>query len=120
MRRALAEEHVLTRLAITLSLGVAALLALAAAVSVPHGVDAARAVAAADDPVRIADLALDKGFDAAVAAREIEEALAANDVELARSFVDLAAERDIALPPALIAKIGSAEQDAARPASTVA
>jgi len=38
----------LTRLAITVSLGAAALLALAALVSVPGGVGAARTIAAAD------------------------------------------------------------------------
>ncbi len=31
-----------------------------------------------------------------VATREIEEALAANDIDLARSFIDLAAERAVA------------------------
>ena len=67
----------LTRLAITLSLGAAACLALAAIVSVPGGVQAAREIAAADDPVRLVQLALDRSFDAPVAAREIEQALAA-------------------------------------------
>src|SRR6185312_5297902 len=47
------------------------------------------AVAIADDPARIAEQALDGKFDAAVAKREIEAALAAHDVELAQSFVDL-------------------------------
>jgi len=102
----------LTRLAITLSLGVAACLALGAGVSMPGGVDAARTIAAADDPVRLSELALDKSFDAAVATREIEQALTADDVDLARSFVDLAAERGVALPPELIAKTESAERDA--------
>jgi hypothetical protein len=113
---------VFTRLAITLSLGIAALLALAGAVSMPGGVEAARiaAVAASDDPVRIADLALDRQFNAAVAAREIEEALGLGDTELARSFVELSAERGVAIPPVLMAKIESAEQDAARPSSRAA
>jgi hypothetical protein len=110
----------LTRLTITLSLGIATCLALAAATTVPAGVKGARAIAAADNPARIADLALDRQFNAAVATREIEEALAAGDVELARSFVALAAERGVALPPALIAKIDSAEQDAAKASSQAA
>jgi hypothetical protein len=110
----------LTRLAITLSLGIAACLALAATLSVPQGVGAARAIAAANDPARIADLALDQQFNAAVATREIEEALSAGDTELARSFVALAAERAVTLPSALIGKIESAEQDAARPSSQAA
>ena len=110
----------LTRLAITVSLGTAALLALAAITSVPQGVGAARAFAAADDPARIADLALDRTFDATVATREIEEALAAGDTELARSFLDLAAERAVALPPALTEKVEAAEQDAATASSHAA
>jgi len=110
----------LTRLTITLSLGAAVWLAVASGVSLPGGVDAARTIAAADDPVRLAELALDKEFDARIAVREINEALVAGDTELARSFLDLAAEREVAIPPALIAKIESAEQDAERPASKAA
>ena len=110
----------LLSLAITMSLGIAACLALAAGVSVPAGVDAARMMAAADDPVRLSDLALEKSFDAAVATREIETALAAGDTDLARSFVELAAERDVALTPALIAKVEAAERDAASASSRVA
>ncbi len=110
----------LTRLAITLSLGAAACLALAGGVSLPEGVYAARTIAAGDDPVRLSELALDRAFDAKVAANEIEAALAGSDAELARSFLDLAAERGIAVPPALIAKIESAEHDAALPSSKAA
>lgn len=110
----------LARLAITLSFGAAACLLLAAGFSMPNGVQAAREIAAADDPVRLSELALDKSFDAAVAAREIEAALAAGDVELAHSFVELAAERGIAVAPALIEKAESAERDAAAPSSRAA
>jgi hypothetical protein len=102
----------LTRLTITLALGVAACLALGAGVSVPDGVHAARTIAAANDPARLADLALDESFDAPLAIREINDALAAADTDLARSFVDLAAERGVALPSTLIEKIEAAEQDA--------
>jgi len=110
----------LTRLAITLSLGIAACLALAALVSVPAGIHAARTIAAADDPVRLSELALDKSFNTSLAAREIEQALAAGDIELARSFIDLAAERGVAVPVPLIAKTESAERDAAMPSSKAA
>jgi hypothetical protein len=111
---------VLLRLAITFSLGVAACLALAAGVSVPEGVDAARMMAAADDPARLSDLALRKSFNAAVATNEIEAALSASDVDLARSFIELAAEQEIALQPALVAKVEVAERDAASASSRVA
>ena len=43
--------------------------------------------------------------------------MAAGDTDLARSFVDLAAERGVAVAPALIEKIESAERDAATPSS---
>lgn len=110
----------LTRLAITLSLGVAVCLALATGFSLPEGVGAARLIAAADDPVRLSELGLDRSFHAAVAPREIERALAAGDVELARSFADLAADRSIAIPLALTEKIETAERDAATPSSRAA
>ena len=101
----------LARLTITLALGVAASLALGAGISVPGGVQAARSIAAADDPARLADLALERSFDAPVAVHEINEALTAGDTDLARSFVDLAAEREVAIAPRLIEKIQSAERD---------
>jgi hypothetical protein len=111
---------VLTRLAATFSLGIAACLALAAGVSLPGGVDAAREVAAADDPVRLSELQLDRHFNARAAAREIEQALDAGDLELARSFLELAAEREVPIAPALAVRVGAAEQEAARPSSKVA
>jgi hypothetical protein len=114
----------LARLAITLSLGIAACLALAAGLSLPEGVGAARLIAAADDPVRLSELGLERNFSAAaaavVAAREIEQALAAGDVELARSFADLAAERSVTIARGLIEKIEVAERDAVSPSSQVA
>lgn len=110
----------LTRLSITFALGAALCLALAGGVSVPNGVDAARALRAGDDPVALSDRALGKVFDATVAAREIEAALAARDIELARSFVALAAEREVAIAPELIARIEAAERDAAAPSSRLA
>jgi hypothetical protein len=111
---------VLTRLAVTLSLGVAVLLAAAGAISLPGGVDATRSVLAADDPVQLAELALDKQFNAAVAAREIDEAIAVGDLELARSFLELAAERDVTIAPALREKVEAAERHAAAPSSKAA
>jgi len=109
-----------TRLAITLSFGLAACLALAAGVSLPEGVGAARLIAAADDPMRLSELGLERSFDGSVAAREIEQALAGGDIELARSFADLAAEQGVLITPALIEKIEAAERDAAAPSSRAA
>jgi hypothetical protein len=111
---------VLTRLAVTFALAVALCLALAASVSLPGGVDAAREIAAADDPVQLSELQLDRHFNAAVAAREIDAALAAGDIELAQSFLALATERDVPVAPDLKAKVESAEREAAHASSKLA
>src|SRR6218665_2349834 len=60
------------------------------------------ALAAESNPAKLADLPL-KGFAAAAATREIEEALGKGDAELAASFVALAGERAIELPKDLLA-----------------
>jgi hypothetical protein len=69
--------------------------------------------AAADDPVQISDRALDSVFTQGVAEREIGAALATGDVDLARSFLDLAAERKVTLDPQLADKVKDARVDAA-------
>src|SRR5215813_14414067 len=84
------------------------LLGLAALYAVPRAVDAFYGL---DDPSRIANQALDYKFDAAVAGREIEAALAANDVDLAQSFVDLAGTRNVAIDPVLQEKVTSARSE---------
>jgi hypothetical protein len=101
-------------------MGIAALLLGAAALSVPVGMHAARTVAAADDPVRLADLQLDKHFNADVARQEIEEALIANDNDLARSFIELADDRRVAIAPELRARVDDSEQHAAKASSRAA
>jgi hypothetical protein len=104
----------MNRVFIRLSLASALLLAFAAGTFVPRGVHSARLIAAADDPVKLSELTLDQSFDAGVAAREIEAALAAGDVELAQSFVDLAADRGIALAPLLREQVAAAQRDSER------
>src|SRR5690606_25860658 len=79
---------------------------------VPRALDAGRLLASEDDPVHLAARVLDEKFDAQVAVREIEAALAANDADLARSFVELAAAREIALDPALIGRVDAAVAEA--------
>lgn len=86
----------------------AALLAGGAAIIVPRGLEAQHLLSIEDDPVAIAGRALDASFNADIAQREIDAALAAKDADLAKSFVDLAAERHVALDPALIAKVDAA------------
>ncbi|MDO9411649.1 MAG: hypothetical protein Q7T81_03615 [Pseudolabrys sp.] len=81
-----------------------ALIAMAAYV-VPRGWDAQYLLSIEDDPAEIAGRTLDEKFNLDVANREIEQALAAKDSDLAKSFVDLAADRKVPLDPALIAKV---------------
>lgn len=88
----------------------ALLLAAAAACSVPHAVEG---VLNLDDPSRAALRALDGTFDTAVAHREIEAALSAQDAELAQSFVELAAARNVQVDPALMERTAAATADAA-------
>ena len=85
-----------------------ALLAAFVAYVVPRAVDA---VDRLDDPSQIANHALQDKFDAAVARREIEAALTADDADLAQSFVDLARQRYVVLDPLLVEKVqaGTAE-----------
>ena len=88
----------------------AVLLAAAAAYTVPRTADA---VSGLDDPARIAGRALDGTFDAVIAQREIEAALAAQDSELAQSVIDLARARHITIDPALAEKVAAATAEAA-------
>ena len=86
--------------------------AIGALFLVPLGLEAESILATEDDPAAIADRALAKSFDAAVATREIEAALAANDADLAKSFVELAQERGVAIPPALSHQVTTAVERA--------
>jgi hypothetical protein len=87
----------------------AILLAAAAAFAAPRAADA---VAGLDDPARIADRALDGKLDATIVRNEVDGALEAGDAELAQSFVDLAADRHIALDPALTQRVAGAVAEA--------
>lgn len=92
---------------------VAAILAAAACYVVPRGLDAHTQLSIEDDPSQIAARALDGAFDAALAQREIDAALAPKDADLAQSFVLLANDRQVALDPALTAKVDAAVAEAA-------
>jgi hypothetical protein len=98
-----------TRLAPVLLL--AAGLAGLACFVVPRGWEAGSLFAIADDPAQIASRVLDEKFNADLATREIEQALTLKDSDLARSFVDLAADRHVALDPALVDKVNAAVAD---------
>jgi hypothetical protein len=91
----------------------AALMAAAAAYAVPRGHEAQSLLAIQDDPAQIASRALDDKFNATVAQSEIEDALANKDADLAKSFVDLAADRHLILDPALIESVDAAVAESA-------
>jgi hypothetical protein len=84
------------------------LFALAAIVCVPLGIEADRLLSSEDDPAAISDRKLGAVFDASAARREIEAALAANDPDLAKSFLDLAEERGVAVPSELAKQVTAA------------
>jgi hypothetical protein len=90
----------------------ALLFAVAALFCVPLAFEARSLLNSADDPVAIADRALDRAFDRDVAVHEIEAALQAGDAELAQSYVDLAADRGVALPPELKPRVAVAVDEA--------
>ncbi len=96
------------RTRLTPALLIAAVLAVLACYVVPRGWEAGSLFAIEDDPAQIASRALDEKFNAGVAIREIEQALAAKDSDLAKSFADLAADRHVALDPALVEKANAA------------
>src|SRR5215472_525948 len=88
-----------------------ALFAIAAAFFLRGGIAAHQRLTAADDPVAVTDQALAATFDRDAAEREIRNALAAGDVDLAQSFVALAAERDVPIEPALGDKLKQTEAE---------
>jgi hypothetical protein len=104
------------RFRLALLIVLASAFAAAAFAVVPRGIEAQSWLMAQDDPAVLADRALATKFDAAVAANEIEAALAAGDVDLAGSFLELAKERGVALDPGLEQRIA----DANTPSSTAA
>src|SRR3954470_22663073 len=83
----------------------------------PHARVASALLAARDDPGALSDLQLHSALENApdAIAQNIEAALAANDADLANSFVELAAARNIALSENLCRRVTEAvaEQNSA-------
>jgi hypothetical protein len=98
--------------------GLGAIMFAGAAFVVIRGGMEARARLAVDDPVQISDQALDRAFNRDVAEREIRAALAASDNDLAQSFVELAADRNVAIDPALAHEVKQAQVKAGSVAGT--
>jgi hypothetical protein len=76
----------------------------------PHARDAAAILAAQDAPARLSDLQITSALrqDQSVIARNIEQALAAGDADLAKSLVDLAAAKNVAIPEPLSLRVSDA------------
>jgi hypothetical protein len=113
------EDALMTGARIAVPLGLAVALAIAALTIAPRGFEAETLLADQDDPVALADHAIARSFDATVAAREINAALAANDADLAQSFLDLARDRNVPIDPILTAKVEAANATAATAARSL-
>ena len=84
--------------------------AAACALLWPHARDAGRILAAQDDPAGLSDLQLDSALrnDDTIVTKHIEAALATGDADLARSFVDLAKDRNISVGEDLSQRVAEA------------
>ena len=106
----------LARVPIALTLLVALILAGAIAMVGPRALEAGYLLLHQDDPVQLADHVVRSSLDPAVARREIEAALSANDPELAASFVALARGQGIPVDPDLARRVELANSTMARTA----
>jgi hypothetical protein len=102
------------RLRLGLAVAGMALSAVACVALWPHARDAGAILAAQNDPAELSDLQLNSALrnNRAVIEQNIEAALAANDTDLANSFVDLAGEKSISLPDELSRRVGDAVAEA--------
>jgi hypothetical protein len=84
--------------------------ATACALLWPHARDAGAVLAAQDDPAELSKLQLNSVLrnNQAAIAGHIELALAAGDADLANSFVELAAAKNLALPDGVSSRVGDA------------
>jgi len=92
-------------------------MALSVAVGValwPHARDAGAILVAQDEPARLADLQLNSALrnNAGLVAENIEAALAADDSDLAASFVELAREKNFAVSDELSKRVSDAVTEA--------
>jgi hypothetical protein len=79
----------------------------------PHARDAGAILAVQDDPAELSELKLDSllGKSTSLVQDNIEAALAAHDADLANSFVELARDRNIALPDDLLSRVSDAVRE---------
>lgn len=93
---------------VRLLMAAAGLCLFGAIVLLPRAFESVNWLLIADDPAALADRKLVAAFDATVATREIEAALAGKDAELAKSFVELARDRQVPVAPDLAEKVDAA------------
>jgi hypothetical protein len=84
--------------------------AVACALLWPHARDAGAILAAQDDPAALSDIRLNSALRNSpdIVAQNVESSLAAGDADLANSFVELAAAKNIALPEDLSRRVTEA------------
>jgi hypothetical protein len=109
----------MTRARIALPFVLALAFAGAGLALVPRALESGFLLASQDDPVALADHAVARAFDAATAAREIDAALAAGDADLARSFLELARDRNVPVDAERAAKVEAANAAAATAARSL-
>ena len=87
--------------------------AAACALLWPHARESAAILSAQDDPAELADLRLGSALrnNQNIVKENIEAALAANDADLANSFVELAAEKNIPIGDELLQRVSDAVAD---------
>jgi hypothetical protein len=98
------------RLRLDLAVGGVAVCAAVGLALWPQARDAGAILAAQDDPAQLSDLQLNSALrnNRGVVEQNVEEALAANDPDLANSLVDLAGAKNIALPDELTLRVHDA------------
>ncbi|WP_176085968.1 hypothetical protein [Martelella sp. HB161492] len=84
--------------------GLAAILVMSAPFVVPNGIETLQLIAARQDPVKFADIRLAR-LTPADYETAIDEALQDGDTDLAASLVDLAEQRQVALPGSLLDRV---------------
>ncbi|RZN12184.1 hypothetical protein CWO90_46005, partial [Bradyrhizobium sp. Leo121] len=98
------------------SIGVAGMLvSIAAGVALwPYASDAYAMLAAQDEPAQLADLQISSALrnDERLIEQNIEQALAADDADLANSFLELAREKNVAISDGLTTRVNDAVAEA--------
>ncbi len=87
--------------------------AIAGTAIAPRAFEARNLLAGQDDPIALEDHAVARLLDARIAAREIDAALAVDDADLARSFLDLARATNVPVDPELAERVERANASAA-------